>query len=113
MTISYHHKTFRSLSNSGSGEVDGETRFHYRQEGKIVTATYSGGAIQYGQLIARMNDEGILDMRYQHVNRDGQLMTGQCISTPEVLANGKLRLHEQWTWTSGDGSSGISIVEEV
>jgi hypothetical protein len=24
-----------------------------------------------------------------------------------------LRLHEQWQWTSGDGSAGQSIVEEI
>ena len=113
MTINYHNKVFQSLSNSGSGEVDRETRFHYRQEGHTVTATYSGGGIQYGQLIALANDDGVLDMRYQHVNSDGQLMTGQCISTPEILENGKLRLHEEWTWTSGDRSSGTSVIEEV
>nr|WKN38034.1 n-acetylglutamate synthase [Tunicatimonas sp. TK19036] len=113
MPIDYHGKVFRSLSNSGSGEVDQETRFYYQQEGQIVTATYRGGAIQHGQLIALANPEGTLNMRYQHVNQAGELMTGQCTSTPEVLASGKLRMHEQWTWTSGDHSSGTSIVEEI
>lgn len=113
MTINYDGKVFRSLSNSGSGEVDPETRFHYQQHGRVVTATYAGGAVQQGQLIALADAAGVLDMRYQHVNREGRLMTGRCISTPEVLKSGKLRLHEQWTWTSGDHSSGVSTVEEV
>ncbi len=52
-------------------------------------------------------------MRYQHVNRDGELMTGHCRSTPELLPDGRLRLHESWQWTSGDGSRGESIIEEI
>lgn len=52
-------------------------------------------------------------MRYQHVNAEGELMTGICRSTPEVLADGRIRLHEKWRWTSGDLSSGESIIEEV
>jgi len=38
---------------------------------------------------------GKLDMRYQHVNNQNQLMTGICTSTPEILPNGKIRLHEK------------------
>ena len=52
-------------------------------------------------------------MRYHHVNTKGELMTGICESTPEVLSNGKIRLHEEWKWTSGDCSYGKSIVEEI
>jgi hypothetical protein len=51
-------------------------------------------------------------MRYHHVNTNGELMTGICRSTPELLPSGKIRLHEEWQWTSGDGSKGKSIVEE-
>jgi hypothetical protein len=29
------------------------------------------------------------------------------------LGNGKIRLHETWQWTSGDFSSGTSIIEEI
>ncbi|MFN7927544.1 MAG: n-acetylglutamate synthase, partial [Blastocatellia bacterium] len=44
---------------------------------------------------------------------DGELMTGICISTPEVLTDGRLRLHESWQWTCGERASGESIVEEI
>lgn len=33
--------------------------------------------------------------------------------TPEILPDGRIRLHERWQWTNGDGSSGTSIVEEL
>lgn len=40
-------------------------------------------------------------------------MTGTCNSRPELLKNGKIRLHEEWQWTSGDKSKGKSILEEI
>jgi len=40
-------------------------------------------------------------------------MTGKCTSTPELMENGKLRLHEVWQWTSGDLSECTSILEEI
>ena len=109
----YHNKIFRSVSNTGNGEVNDKTVFEYRQQGNIVTAVYHGGDIIAGSLIALVDATGKLDMRYQHVNVQNQLMTGICISTPELLTNGKIRLHEKWQWTCGDMSKGESVVEEV
>ncbi|RYZ00433.1 MAG: n-acetylglutamate synthase [Chitinophagaceae bacterium] len=111
--ISYDKRCFRSVRNSGTGEVNGATIFYYRQEGRLVTATYSGGAILQGHLIALCDAGGALDMRYHHVNSAGELMTGTCRSVPELMADGRLRLYEQWQWTSGDGSCGESIIEEI
>lgn len=113
MTINYHGRTFRSVSNTENGEVGTETEFHYQQHGVVVTATYSGGGVILGNLIAKVASDGTLDMRYQHVNQKHELMTGRCTSVPEVLSSGRLRLHERWQWTSGDRSSGESVVEEI
>ncbi|WP_240914573.1 MULTISPECIES: hypothetical protein [unclassified Polaribacter] len=52
-------------------------------------------------------------MRYHQVNLKGELMTGICYSKPEIAANGKITLYENWTWTSGDKTSGTSVLEEV
>jgi len=41
-------------------------------------------------------------MRYQHINVDGVFMTGECLSVPVVLPDGRLRLEEEWRWTTGD-----------
>ena len=109
----YDNKTFRSVTNTRNGEVSSETTFHYHQKGRIVWADYAGGAIAKGFLIATMQDDDSLDMRYQHVNTQGELMTGRCHSIPEQLPDGRLRLRERWQWTSGDNSSGESVVEEV
>jgi hypothetical protein len=52
-------------------------------------------------------------MSYQHINHAGEFMGGRCRSAPEALSDGRLRLHESWQLTSGDKSSGHSVVEEV
>lgn len=109
----YNNKTFRPASNSSNGEVDNTTRFHYYQDGSIVWADYAGGSITKGSLIATVAENGCLDMRYHHVNTEGKIMTGKCTSVPEILEDGRLRLKETWQWTSGDGSKGESVLEEV
>jgi hypothetical protein len=43
----------------------------------------------------------------------GEFMAGECHSTPEVLPDGRIRLHERWQWTTGDRSRGESVIEEV
>lgn len=109
----YDGRRFASVENSATGEVGPETVFHYHQDGDVVWATYDGGAVRRGTLIARSDDTGNLEARYGHVNASGELMTGECRSTPEVLPDGRIRLREEWRWTSGDRSSGGSIVEEI
>ncbi len=111
--IDYHGKIFRALMNSPNGEVGPDMKFHYCQEGAILTCSYSGGEILKGQLIGIVGEGGVIDMRYHQVNKRGELMTGTCRSTPEWTKEGKIRLHEQWQWTSGDCSQGSSILEEV
>jgi len=111
--INYNDRKFRPVSNSENGETSAETIFHYKQEGNIISSEYAGGQIKQGHLIALVDDLGNIEMRYHQVNQKGELMTGVCRSTPEQLANGKIRLHEKWKWTSGDQSEGSSILEEI
>ena len=111
--MNYNNKTFSPVSNTDNGEVDGDTLFHYQQQGNILTCSYSGNAIVHGHLIGLVSEDGVINMRYHQVNQKGELMTGTCQSTPELLPDGRIRLHEKWQWTSGDHSQGESVLEEV
>ena len=111
--FNYNDKRFKSVKNTINGETSEETIFHYIQTKNIVTARYVGGKIIEGQLIGLVSKEGEINMRYHQINTNGDLMTGKCKSIPEVLTNGKIRLHEEWQWTSGDKSKGNSIIEEI
>lgn len=106
-------RTFRAAVNASNGEVGDATKFYYHQQGNIVWAEYAGGSIVKGSLIATVQEDQSLDMRYHHVNTNGVLMTGKCRSTPEVLADGRMRMLEVWQWTSGDLSTGESVIEEI
>lgn len=110
--INYNNKTFKPVINSENGEVSGETVFYYKQTGNILTSEYFGGRVKYGHLIGLVDSRGNIDMRYHQVNDKNELTTGICKSVPEILANGKIRLHETWEWTSGDKSKGQSVIEE-
>ncbi|WP_025144576.1 hypothetical protein [Pedobacter jeongneungensis] len=111
--INYNNKHFRPVSNTENGETSAETIFKYKQTGNILTSEYAGGKIICGHLIGLVDENGHIDMRYHQVNDKGEMMTGICNSKPELLPNGKIRLHETWRWTSGDLSEGQSIIEEL
>lgn len=113
MSIRYAGRTFRSVSNSDGGDVGSETIFEYHQDGELVWATYSGGAVRFGTLVALADAAGNLDMRYQHISSDGSIRTGRCRSRPALLPDGRLRLHETWEWTGGKQGRGYSVVEEI
>lgn len=112
-TINYNGRVFRTAHNTNNGEVNQETIFRYSQVNGIVSAEYSGGGILVGNLVAVVDEAGNLDMRYHHINESNEIMTGICRSKPELLTNGKLRMHEEWQWTCKDYSKGQSIIEEI
>jgi len=111
--MNYNNKKFRPIVNSENGETSHDTIFEYKQTGNILTSEYKGGQILYGHLIGLVDENGNIEMRYHQVNLKGELMTGICHSEPELTAEGKIRLNENWKWTSGDMSSGKSVLEEI
>ena len=112
MPIEYNNRKFRPVSNSDNGEVSSDMVFHYRQNGNVLSCLYHGQSILHGHLIGLVDDSGCIEMSYHQVNNNGELKTGICRSTPEMI-DGKIRLHEAWQWTSGDCSKGVSILDEI
>lgn len=113
MDINYNNKTFRAIKNSPNGEVSSELIFTYKQNGNILSCSYTGGNIVYGHLLGIVTNNGDIEMSYHQINSSNELRTGVCHSIPEILETGKIRLHEKWQWTNGDFSEGSSILEEV
>jgi hypothetical protein len=113
MKINYNNRKFKPVSNSDNGEVSGDMVFHYKQTDNVLTCTYAGHNIVKGHLIGLVDDNGCIEMKYHQINKNGELMTGICTSTPEEIENGKIRLHESWQWTSGNQSKGNSMLEEI
>lgn len=111
--INYDGKRFVPMVNSENGEVDGQTIFQYHQRKNVVWAEYAGGEIQHGSLEGMVDEAGNLNFTYVHLNKEGQIRMGECISKPVVLEDGRLELHEQWKWLNGDMSKGESVVVEI
>ncbi len=60
----------------------------------------------YGERISLVDNAEKIEMHYHQVNNKDELMKGICNSKPEILENGKIRLLENWEWTSRDKSKG-------
>ncbi|MCW3789067.1 n-acetylglutamate synthase [Plebeiibacterium sediminum] len=111
--INLNNKAFITQSNTEHGDTNQETIFLYKQSKSVVTAEYKGGTIKSGNLYGTIDRDGNIDMQYHHTNFNNQLLTGICRSKVERLDTGKLRIIEDWQWTSKDFSKGRSILEEI
>ena len=79
-------RRFVAESNSDGGHVGQGTVFDYHQDGDMVWAEYSGGAVRPGHLVGTREGDR-LDCRY-------------------------VRLHETWRWESRPGE-GTSVLREL
>ncbi|WP_254523293.1 hypothetical protein [Natrinema caseinilyticum] len=104
-------RVFKSIANDGDGDVDGETYFRFDQTSELIHARYRGGTVRLGHLVGHHLGDS-LDFRYAHVTVDGDTATGHSVDRIEQLEDGRLRLHEEWTWESKSGS-GSSVLEEL
>ncbi|MBE1236398.1 n-acetylglutamate synthase [Phaeovibrio sulfidiphilus] len=111
--LSYDGRRFCGVSNSETGEVSDQTVFHYFQDGDILRADYAGGDVLRGTMIGLVLPDGGLEFHYQHLNRAREVRIGRCVSRPEILPDGRIRLHESWQWLDGDRQTGTSVVEEL
>lgn len=83
----------------------------YHQDGDTVWADFAGPTVRAGRLVGTRRPDGVIDAAYCYVTADGAAVAGTCESTPEVLADGRVRLTERWRRM--DGSSGVSVIEEI
>nr|BFE56863.1 hypothetical protein GCM10020063_013890 [Dactylosporangium thailandense] len=86
-------------------------RGRYHQDGSLVWAEFEGGPVRSGRLVGTCGDDGVISAAYCQVMADGAVVAGTCVSTPDRLADGRLRLTERWR--RADGSAGVSRIEEV
>lgn len=110
--ISYDERVFRSTAAETSRGAETPTG-HYHQSGDLVWAEFAGGAVRIGRLTGVCGDDGVIRFVYNQVLTDGQLVAGECVSTPEILADGRVRLREQWRRFGDAESNGVSYIEEV
>ena len=115
LNLDLHNRIFVGVENYDGGDANQDTVFRYYQDGDLVWGSYEGGRVRHGQVLARLTPGGSLDMVWQYLNLDDQLIAGTCTSTPVLLPDGRYRLKEKWVITLGPatGVSGESAIEEI
>lgn len=109
--ISLDGRTLVGVANDDEGEVGGDTRFHFEQDGERIHAHYSGGEIVDGHLVGTF-DGTRWDIRYVQINEAGETATGHSIGVVTLLDDGRVRVEDDWEWESKQGT-GESVLEEV
>jgi hypothetical protein len=109
MRIDYDGKRFRP---EGDTSPDGCVAL-YRQDGDLLSAQFSGGHVRRGALAGTCAPDGTLQFAYCMVETDGEVISGRCVSTPGLLADGRVRLHEVWERYGAHAACGESWLEEV
>lgn len=108
--INYDGRRFRAVSAAPDSEA---TVALYRQEGSLLWGESAGGDVLRGSLTGVCADDGIIDFAYTMVLRGGEVVAGRCLSTPEELPDGRIRLHEKWERYGPGGDTGVSYLEEL
>jgi len=111
--INLDDKVFIAVVNSSNGEVGKDTLFYYSQTENIISAEYRGGDIINGHLLGEQLPSGEFSFVYHHINIDGELKVGKCLSSASYNNDGKIILNEEWQWLTGDMSKGKSELVEV
>lgn len=104
-------RRFRHAEMSAEGEGGAGTVFEYHERDGVVWARYQGGAVRLGFLVGVRSGDS-LEFRYSQVNDVGETSNGRCSTTISTLADGRLRLDEEWAWESKPGA-GSSASEEI
>ncbi|GAA3346926.1 hypothetical protein GCM10020358_59810 [Amorphoplanes nipponensis] len=105
MPFNYDGKTFVSPGDALTG--------HYRQHGNLVWGEITGGAVRRGALAGICDPDGVIRFAYHEVLADGSVVVGECVSRPERLPDGRIRLREEWVRHGPHRDSGISVIEEA
>jgi hypothetical protein len=110
--FNFDNKRFALIQNSGSGQVNSETIFEYKQQDNLVTADYYGGTIKYGKIIADLKDDE-LNMLYQCLTINNQLKAGKAIAKISLSETGKMKLSLNWEWLTNGSEKGNSEYIEI
>jgi hypothetical protein len=110
MTIDYDGRRFRAAGPGPRGDAPVAS---YRQRGDLVWADFAGGGVRRGSLTGLRRPDDTIDFTYTMVRTDGAVLAGRCRSTPEVLPDGRVRLHEQWERYGRHAATGTSELEEI
>ncbi|MFB9462729.1 hypothetical protein [Streptomyces cinereospinus] len=108
--IDYDGRRFSPVADGGPEEERVAT---YHQDGDLLWGEFSGGRARRGSLTGICGPDGSLRFAYCMVLEDGEIVSGRCVSTPQVLQDGRIRLREVWERYGPHADSGVSYLQEL
>jgi hypothetical protein len=110
LRVNIDDKRFVTVENEhGVSGVD--TIFHYHVNGPVVTGSYNGGRIRAGQIVGRVTSPETIELLFQCVTTDGELMAGSSRGRVAQDGEGRATLDFEWSWLTGDGGGRSRYVE--
>jgi hypothetical protein len=107
-----HNRRFTVADNahglSGTGTV-----FHYHVEEDAISGTYQGGQIRLGHLVGRAIGPDSIELLYQCLTMEGEMLAGWSRGTVGVDHAGRTTLSFVWGWLSGASGGGESSYVEL
>lgn len=106
-------RRLRVVSTADNGEVSSETELVLEEFGAFFSGRYRGGTIVDGYLVGRFGEPepAEVEFRYVQSSADGRLDSGHSRGRFELLADGRLRLIENFEWLTREGR-GQNVFEE-
>jgi len=102
---------FQVCTTASVGVVSAQTRLHLKQRGSRIFGRYEGGSILRGCLVGQVSGHA-LTFRYTQRERAGGIHGGRSSCVLEILSDGRLRIHEHFTWKTREGA-GTNIFEQA
>ena len=107
-----HNRRF-TVANNAQGLSGSGTVFHYRVEENAISSTYQGGRIRVGQQVGRVTGPDTIELLFQCLTVDGEMLAGWSRGTVGVDQEGLTTLNFVWGWLSGATGGGESSYVEL
>ncbi|MDY4303115.1 hypothetical protein SO486_24455 [Pseudomonas salmasensis] len=107
-----HNRRF-VVANNAQGVSGTGTVFHYQVEDGVISSTYQGGRIRLGTQVGRVAGADTIELLYQCVTLDGELLAGWSRGTVGMDHAGRTTLSFVWGWLSGATGGGESSYVEI
>jgi hypothetical protein len=105
----YDGRAFRP----GGEDMAGGTQARYHQDADLVWGEFAGGHVRRGSLAGTCAPDGVLCFAYSMVLDSGEIISGYCRSTPQLLDDGRIRLSEEWERYTPTRETGVSYLDEI
>jgi hypothetical protein len=101
-----------AIETAPNGVVNHLTIFNFSEDGRIVSAIYSGGLISRGYLVGAIEGNK-LSFSFCQIDNSDSHHSGRSICDISFNTEGKLRLTEHFVWDSNDLKAGVNILQEL